>query len=210
MSVVLCVGSTKGGVGKSTICVNLAVVMAKRGKKVLLIDTDRQQSALQWRALRGENDIAALAANQPTIHRDLENFHNSFDVIILDSGGRDTALFRSAMGAADLLLIPVLPSEFDIYAASDTLEVLREVNGGRQEDLKAYLMLNQYKENTKLGPQIKAALNQLEGIAEVLQHRLHDYAAYKNCLGVGKGVIELAGYNKAAIEMEYLADALGL
>lgn len=209
MSKVLCVGSTKGGVGKSTICVNLAVVCARAGKKVLLIDTDKQQSSLKWRSLRQTDDIGALTALVPTLHKDIHKFRDNFDVIILDSGGRDSALFRSAMGAADVLLIPVLPSEFDVYAAVDTLDVLQEANSYRGSDLPAYMMLNQYKENTKLGPQIATALRQLEGIVEILDHKLHDYSAYKNCLGAGLGVAEL-NQSKAAAEVEYLADILGL
>lgn len=211
---VLCVGSTKGGVGKSTISVNIAASAAKQGSSVLLIDTDKKQlSSLAWRSLRKRDDITAVSMPEPTLHRELDpsrSLRNNYELIIIDSGGRDDKMFRSAIMACDILLIPVLPSAFDVYAAEDTINILRESNASRMTDVEAYLLLNQFKENAKVGRRTQEALEKYSDSAQVLTTKLHDYTAYKNCLDSGVGVVELPGAGKAAGEVDYLVHLLGL
>ena len=115
---VISVVNQKGGVGKSTIACNLAVNAVLDGKRTLLIDADPQGSSLSFRAIRGADDLKAVSITQPTIHKDIGDFEN-FDLVIIDAGGRDNTLFRSAVTAAakGMLLIPVLPSQYDIWAA---------------------------------------------------------------------------------------------
>ena len=106
---ILTVGNTKGGVGKSTIACNFSVESALAGKKTLLIDADIQGSSIGFRASREKNDIKAMSITTPTLHKDIKDFQ--FDMVLIDVGGRDSAVFRSAIMACDLMIIPVLPSQ---------------------------------------------------------------------------------------------------
>jgi chromosome partitioning protein len=210
MAMVICIGSTKGGVGKSTIAVNLAAAAAKIGKSVLLVDTDVQKSSLSWRALRSTDDVTAVSILECTLHRDITKLKEGYDLVILDSGGRDDARFRSAIGACDVLLIPVLPSQFDVFAAEDTINILREKNAERSEDIPAYILMNQIKERSALGPKARKALETFKDVAPVLTHCLHNYEAYKNCLDSGSGVVDMKNSGKAGNEMGYLLNILGV
>jgi chromosome partitioning protein len=95
---VITVANQKGGVGKSTIACNLAVCAAKDGKNTLIIDSEPPGSSMAFRASREVNDVAAVAIAQKTIHHDVLKYSN-FDLVIVDAGGRDNAIFRSAIAA---------------------------------------------------------------------------------------------------------------
>ena len=123
---IVTVGNTKGGVGKTTIAVNLAVEAAKDGKTVLLIDTDPQGSSTAFRTEREKDDIKAVALVSDKLHKDIQGFVSAFNFIIIDAGGRDNAVFRSAVAACNLFLLPVLPSQFDVWAAEDAVKVFKE------------------------------------------------------------------------------------
>ncbi|MBF0554395.1 MAG: AAA family ATPase [Nitrospirae bacterium] len=195
---ILTIGNTKGGVGKSTIACNLAVTAAYNGQSVLLIDADIQASSLAFRATREKNDIQAMAVTTPTLHKDLIKL-SSFDVIIVDSGGRDNAVFRSAIMACDTLVIPCLPSQVDFWAASDVIEILKEARV--YKDITAFFLLNQVVPNTNLGKEAKEAIKDFN--VPLLSTAINSRVAYKNSFGQGMGVIEYSD-SKASKEVRSL------
>lgn len=196
---IITVGSTKGGVGKSTISCNLAVSAALAGKSVLLVDADTQASSMSFRAARQMDDIQAIQITTPTIHKDLSQFNH--DLKIIDAGGRDNKAFRSAIMAADLLIIPCLPSSVDFWAASDVIEILSEAR--TYKDIPAHFVLNQVIPNTKLSVEIVEAMKEFEKDADLLKTVLCSRIVYKNAFAEGKGVVEMAD-KKAADEINNL------
>jgi chromosome partitioning protein len=203
--VVITVANQKGGVGKSTIACNLAVCASLEGKKVLLIDGDQQGSSLSFRAVREADDLKAVSITQPTIHKDIGDFEN-FDIVIVDAGGRDNTLFRSAVTAASkgILLIPVLPSQYDIWATEDTFKILQEARA--YVDIMACVVFNQIIQNTNVSKEAKEALEEMttESYIHLLNTVLFARVDYKKSIGQGLGVIEFAPKSKAANEMDSL------
>jgi chromosome partitioning protein len=196
--VIVTIGNSKGGVGKSTIACNLAVMAAKTGKNVLLVDADPQASSLNFRSIRESDDIKATAITTPTLHKDLKDFSN-FDMILIDSGGRDTSIFRSAILAADLLVIPVLPSVYDIWAASDTIEIVKEAVL-YNEKLVSRFLINMVLPNSIMGRDTQAALKEHEEIP-ILKQTVGARQVFKNALSMGQGVVEFEPKSKAAQEI---------
>lgn len=188
---VISVVNQKGGVGKSTIACNLAICAVKDGKNTLVIDSDPQGSSMAFRASREADDLQAVAITQQTIHKDVDKFSN-FDIVIVDAGGRDNTLFRSAIAAASkgLLLVPVLPSQYDIWATADTFNVLKETRV--YVDIPAYVVLNQIIANTSVSKEAKVALDELVSANDVklLDTRLYSRVFYKESISDGRGVIE--------------------
>jgi chromosome partitioning protein len=204
---VITVGSTKGGAGKTNTAVNLAVASAKRGKKVLIVDADVQSSALSFRALREDSLVQATAITTPTLHKDIPAYAMSFDLVLIDVGGRDSTVFRSAIAAADLLVIPVLPSVYDIWAAGDTMELLREARSYNIET-PARIFLNQVVPNTIMGREAGEALSDFTAEAQLLTAKVHHRQVFKNAAAKGQGVVELEPGGKAAWEIEGLLDEI--
>lgn len=196
---IITVGSSKGGSGKSTIASNLAVMAATEGRPVLLVDADLQASAMAFRAMRQPDDIQAIQITTPTLHKDLAQFDH--ELIIIDAGGRDSKTFRSAIYAADLLIIPCLPSAVDFWAANDAIEILSEARSFR--DIPANFVLNQLMPNTRLSTEIVDAMRDFENEVSLLKSALHSRVAYKHAFSEGKGVVELSD-KKAANEIKNL------
>lgn len=199
---VITVGNTKGGVGKTTIAVNLAVEAAKDGKNVLLIDTDPQGSSVAFRAEREKDDIKAVALVSDKLHKDVHGFMTAFDFIIIDAGGRDNAVFRSAVAACNIFLLPVLPSQFDVWAAEDAVTVFKEIQPFNK--MVGRMVLNMVLPNTKVSAEAQEALAGYEIDIPLLPERLHNRVAYKASVSTGQGVTEYEPAGKAAIEIETL------
>jgi len=208
MIMIITVGNTKGGVGKTTIAINLAVEAARDGKRVLLWDADPQRSAVSFRSGRSTGDIKVTAQSNDTIHEDIRAFLPAFDIIIIDAGGRDNAPFRSAMVACDLFLLPVLPSQVDIWAVDDAVKSFKEIRSFNK--MIGRILLNQVQPNTNVSNEATEALEGYGELLPLLPQRLHHRVAYKVSLSHGQGVSEYEPSGKAAEEMKNLYKAVML
>lgn len=120
----IAIANLKGGSGKSTTSVQLAGVMSKH-HRVLIIDADAQQSLIKWTASREDpSPFVTVAMPTSTIHRDLPAMANDYDQVIIDCPPRLAAVTRSAIMAADLVLIPLSPSSFDLQATEELISLL--------------------------------------------------------------------------------------
>lgn len=122
----IAVVNTKGGVGKTTTAIYLAAGLHRDGR-TLLVDTDRQQSAVLWSQEDPIWPFPVVARATNDVHRHLAQLAVGFDHVVLDTPPGDTAVIRSAVMAADVVIVPVAPTGLDLNRVMPTFELLAEV-----------------------------------------------------------------------------------
>lgn len=153
----------KGGVGKTTLAVNVAAEKARRGRRVLLLDADPQGSALDWQAQRGRQEhpplLSVVGFPRDTIHREIDQLGEGYDDIIIDAPGRIEAVARAVILASDVVAIPVQPSPYDVWASADVLALL-ELAQVYKPELESAWVINRKIVGTAIGRDIRAQLSE--------------------------------------------------
>jgi chromosome partitioning protein len=187
----------KGGTGKSSLAVSLAVAAEEAGHRPYIIDLDPQGTAKNWYERR-EGDspqVAAIEASQVGAALATLN-KQGFDFVILDTAGVDTPATVSAMQAADLCLIPARPSIADIEATRATVGTLTKLN-------KAFaFVLNQCPPGKSMRTTDAYRALNLGGV--VASATLATRADHIDALAMGQGVTERDPAGKAACEVREL------
>lgn len=144
----------KGGTGKTTLAVNMAREYTKRNLKTLLVDSDSQGSALRWHEESGGDliDLTCLPVN--TLDKDVIKFKKQYERIIIDGIPRVSPLTVSAIKAAQIVLIPVQPSSYDIWATEDLVRLVQERIELTEGKLKAAFVVSRSIKGTILGREI--------------------------------------------------------
>ena len=211
---IVTVGNTKGGVGKTTIAVNLAIARALAGRDVWLIDGDRQgtaQTAISIRSEAGHAPGIACATDPdgPTLRAQVQQQAGKFDDIIIDAGGRDSTALRAALVLSDVLLVPFQPRSYDVWALNDIAALVDEARSVR-DGLRCFAVLNcadpgeHSTDNTEAAAAV-ADVPQFEYLPAPLRRR----KAFANAAGAGLSVLELKPQDsKANDELKALVSAL--
>lgn len=193
----------KGGVGKTTLSVNLAASFARAGARVLLIDGDPQGSALDWAAAReGDPLFSVVGLPRATIHKEIAQIGHGYDHIIIDGPPRVTDLARSALMASDFVLIPVQPSPYDIWAADGIVKLLDEARVYK-ENLQSAFVINRKIVNTAIGRDVSEALGVYP--IDVLSASIAQRVIFAEAVAQGKAVYEVDKQGPAAAEIEAVA-----
>ena len=129
---ILCIGGTKGGPGKTTLATNFAVMASGAGSDVLLVDADQQGHSAAFTALREQKreegaGYTCIQLEGINVRHEVKRMQDKFDDIIIDAGGRDNPGLRAAITISDRLLVPICPSTFDLWSAVDVKHVIDEV-----------------------------------------------------------------------------------
>jgi chromosome partitioning protein len=194
----------KGGVGKTTLAVHTAAELHRRRSRVLLIDADPQGSAMAWSAMRRDPAFSVIGMPKPTLHREIMALAADYTDVVIDGPPRVTELARSIIMASDLVVIPVQPSPYDVWAAADTVELIKEARI-HKEALKAVIAINRKIVNTAIGRDVREALETL-GLP-ILKVDVVQRVTFPESAAAGGTVLDQPG-SRAAFDISAFVDEL--
>lgn len=206
---IISVINLKGGVGKTTIAVNLSVALAHRGKKVCIIDTDKEQlSAVKWSGQRDDDkiNIPVIAVGDKLL-REAQTHAKNFDVVILDGSPQLGELANSTLIASDIVLVPVANSVLEFWSMDNfaaRFKQAKELKEGIGGTVQGFVIFNRYSEKQTLSKEMKEAIKQFPEFG-IFDTTIADRIAYKQAMIEGLGVVEYKDA-KAKKEIEDLAD----
>jgi len=202
--VILTVGNTKGGVGKTTLALLIAIERARSGRDVWLIDGDRQGTAQTAISIRAESGIepgiaCATYPDGPALRAQVRQQADRFDDVIIDAGGRDSTALRAALVLSDVLLVPFAPRSYDVWALDDIAGLVDEARSVR-DGLRALAVMNLAdpgnvsSDNTDAAAAV-ADVEQFEYLPTMIRRR----KAFANAAGAGLSVAEIKPTDKKAV-----------
>lgn len=202
---VIAVLNQKGGSGKTTIATNLAHALQLADTKVLLIDSDPQGSARDWNQANGGSVLPVVGLDRETLPTDLQAIQSGYDFIVIDGAPQIAKMAVAAVKVADIVLIPVQPSPYDIWAAADLVDIIKARQAITEGKPLAVFVISRAIKNTKLSGEVAEAL---EGYGlPVLKHGTTQRVIYPTSASLGNTVFS-GEDNPACEEIRAVAEEL--
>jgi chromosome partitioning protein len=207
-------GGTKGGVGKSTVTTNISAWLAQEGADFTMVDADdpRQASSAKWANRRGENGLGLPPVNcvqlSGNVYSNIMDLAKRYEHVIIDCGGRDSKELRTSLAAADIIIIPLQASQFDLESLVSLSEMIEQARDALNPNLKAIALLSKAPSNpmnTELS-EARELLSQFPGI-ELSTEIIRDRVVYREAIRDGRGVVEMSN-SVAKAEIQLLGQQL--
>ena len=200
------IANLKGGTGKSTVAFNLAIWLQDAGRRAAVIDLDPQRTLSDAVALRAEEGI------EPAIQVEAGSFSevtlpDDAEEILIDVGTADLGSFKQAIMIADRILIPVTPSQADIWSTQRFVRFLYKNTHGNPPDAITFLNRADTNKTIRASDEAAAALNALPGV-RLMTQRLSDRIVFRDSFSEGLAVFELEPRTVASREFKAFAEAL--
>ena len=190
---IILIGSEKGGVGKSTLATNLAVLFATHGDDVVIVDADRQGTCANWAQDRSENENIKVdcVRQYDNLKPTLDSLKKRYKIVIVDCQGRISQEMRTGLLSADIVIVPFKPSQWDLDTLPSMLNVIKEAKDFN-EKLTSYAVMTMAPTNPSMDDlnQAKDFFSSYDDIT-LLNTAICERKIYKEAASMGLSVIEL-------------------
>jgi chromosome partitioning protein len=203
----LALAGTKGGTGKTTLSLGVAVAAAIRGRRVLVVDSDPRGDCLSWRIAAPSDAPRVLGLAGPLLPsaETLRGLSYGHDLTVVDTPANDPESLEIVLRAADHVLLPVGPCPMQVWAIGDTLDVLVRARDANPQ-LQVSLLINRVDPRTILGKSLPTDLAQL-GLP-ILRTRVHARAIHPEAMAHGSVACDYEPLSPAARELFDLSEEL--
>jgi chromosome partitioning protein len=211
---IVAVTQQKGGVGKSTIAMHLGAAFHEKGKRVLVVDADGQNTLIHWASASSDGDsgipfpVVNLSEAGGQIHREIKKFINDYDIIVVDCPPSITEKVSGVvLLAATIAVIPTSSSPADYWSSVGLVKLIQQAQV-MNEDLRAVFLLNKTEEKRMLTRELKRALEELG--FPLLKTQIPTREAYKQAMALGQTVLQMSdrGAKLAAVEIRACANEI--
>ena len=206
LSKVITISQQKGGTGKTTLAVHLAMAFIKyHNLKVAIIDTDPQGSLGKWFMIRTEKKVSNENLTFKTAslwgaQYESKTLKNDHDIVIIDTPPKIESDARPSIEAADLVLIPMAASHVDFWATGAIVEIAKKANK------KILAQINRSSQRSKLIDKTKDFIKSLD--LESTQTIIGNRQIYTSSMGEGKTAVEKQRKGNAVDEIKNLSDQI--
>jgi chromosome partitioning protein len=195
----------KGGVGKTTTAINLAIGLKKKNYNLVFIDADPQGSAVQWHAIEGNKSFEILHHPSPIHATDIRQLSMNYDYVVIDAPPAIGDISKAILAVTDLAIIPLSPSALDVWSCWGTLKMIDEIRP-LNSDIEVKLLINRKIPGTKIGRDSREAMKQFQ--MDVFNTELCQRVAFIDAMTSGVSVMQYAPHSKAAGEIERLCEEI--
>jgi chromosome partitioning protein len=202
---ILSVVNQKGGVGKTTIAINLASGLATKGYHVLLIDADPQGSVLQWQSIQNNKDFDVIHHPSVLSPWATKAWSKEYDHISIDAPPAMGKITDSILRVSTFSIIPIGPSPLDIWSSKETVTMIQKTRL-KYPRLEGRLLISRRIPRTRLGREAREALDTYD--MPVFQSEVNQRIAYVEAMMSGLSVLQYDPKCEAAAEVTRLCNEL--
>ncbi len=206
MTKIIAVLNQKGGSGKTTLSTNIARQLHLEKERVLLVDSDPQGSARDWHAAADGELLKVVGLDRPTLDKDLEAVKSGYDWIVIDGAPQLQKMAISAIKSADVILIPIQPSPYDIWACSDLVDLIKARQEVADERPQAAFIISRMIKNTILSREIREVIEEYQ--LPVFLGGTVQRVVYANSASSGKTPMDIDPDSEASKEVRQIVEEL--